>query len=255
MTTTSSSPPNHPKNNDDAPASATTNSPLSARELEWAHNPPDVMAKHKEHNGPIVRTRFPPEPNGYLHIGHAKSMNMNFSLAFDKLHVPMEHRRTIFRYDDTNPEAETPEYIDSLRRDVEWLGWKPESTTYSSDNFEQLHTFAVQLIRKGLAYVCDMTKAEMEVQRELAMKRANARNLGKDPDVECPIPSPDVLPGRNRDTSVERNLELFEKMRLGFFDEGTYVSSMTHTVLGSLCQLYVCPSDFVLSHDLFPIYI
>jgi glutaminyl-tRNA synthetase len=195
---------------------------LNARELAWAVNPPDVIAAHKQANGPIVRTRFPPEPNGYLHIGHAKSMNMNFSLAFEKLGVPPEHRRTIFRYDDTNPDAESKEYIDSLRRDLEWLGWIPECTTYSSDNFQKLHDFAVILIKKGLAYVCDMTKPEMEAQRDLAKKRANATAKGLDADVTAPIPSPDVLPGRNRDTTVELNLRLFEQMRLGFFDAGTY---------------------------------
>ncbi|GAX13898.1 glutaminyl-tRNA synthetase [Fistulifera solaris] len=195
---------------------------LNARELEWANNPPETMAAHKARNGPICRTRFPPEPNGYLHIGHAKSMNMNFSLAFQKLNVPPEHRRTIFRYDDTNPDAETAEYIDSLRRDLEWLGWKPERTTYSSDNFGKLYDFAVELVKKELAYVCDMTKAEMEAQRELAMKRAHARARGLDPDVEAPITDPDILPGRNRNTSVERNLELLEKMKMGLFAEGQY---------------------------------
>jgi glutaminyl-tRNA synthetase len=199
-----------------------TRNPLSARELAWAVNSEALLKEHKAINGSIIRTRFPPEPNGYLHIGHAKSMNMNFSLAFDKLGVAPENRRTIFRYDDTNPDAESAEYIDSLRRDVEYLGWTPERTTYSSDNFQKLHDFAVDLIQKGLAYVCDMTKVEMEEQRELAMKRSNAKNVGKDPDQEAPISSPDILPGRNRNTSVERNLDLFTKMKLGFFDEGTY---------------------------------
>lgn len=199
-----------------------TRNALSARELEWAKNSPSLLQEHAKANGPIVRTRFPPEPNGYLHVGHAKSMNMNFSLAFEKLAVAPENRRTIFRYDDTNPDAESEEYIDSLRRDVEWLGWTPERTTYSSDNFQKLYELALELIHKGLAYCCDMTKPEMEVQRELAMKRANAKNLGKDPDVEAPIPSPDILPGRNRNTSVERNLEIFEKMKLGLCDEGTW---------------------------------
>ena len=203
-------------------AAAITSKALSARELEWAVNSPALEQAHAKKNGHIVRTRFPPEPNGYLHVGHAKSMNMNFSLAFEKLGVPPENRRTIFRYDDTNPDAESEEYIESLRRDLEWLGWTPERTTYSSDNFQQLYDFAVVLVKKGLAYVCDMTKDEMEAQRDLAMRRANLRNSGKDPDVEAPIPSPDILPGRNRNTSVERNLELFEKMRMGLFDEGTY---------------------------------
>jgi glutaminyl-tRNA synthetase len=199
-----------------------TSAALVGRELEWAVNTPELIEAHKKQNGSIVRTRFPPEPNGYLHIGHAKSMNMNFSLAFEKLGVPVENRRTVFRFDDTNPDAEEEEYIDSLKRDVAWLGWTPERTTYSSDNFQQLHDYAVQLIQKGLAYVCDMTKAEVEVQRELAMKRSNARNTGKDPDVEAPIPDPSILPGRNRDVSVARNLELFEKMKMGCFDEGSY---------------------------------
>lgn len=199
-----------------------TEKALSAREMEWQKNSPELLEEHKKINGNIVRTRFPPEPNGYLHIGHAKSMNMNFSLAFEKLKVPKENRRTIFRYDDTNPDAEEEEYIDSLRRDLEWLGWEPERTTYSSENFQQLYDYAIQLIHKGLAYVCDMTKVEMEAQRDLALKRCHARNKGLDPDIEAPIPSSDILPGRNRDTSVERNLELFEKMKLGFFDEGAY---------------------------------
>lgn len=209
-------------NSNTTDSNSVNNKALQAREIEWAINSPELTQAHKDFNGPIIRTRFPPEPNGYLHIGHAKSMNMNFSLAFEKLNVPIENRRTIFRYDDTNPDAESEEYIDSLQRDLEWLGWKPERTTYSSDNFQILHDLAVKLIKKGLAYVCDMTKAEVEVQRELAFKRVNARNTGKDPDVEAPIPSPDILPGRNRDTSVERNLDLFEKMRLGMFEEGQY---------------------------------
>jgi len=199
----------------------TTNA-LSAREIEWAKNTPELLAKHAAFNGSIIRTRFPPEPNGYLHLGHAKSINMNFSLAFDKLGVAQEHRRTVFRYDDTNPDAESKEYIDSFVHDLEWLGWTPEKTTYSSDNFQNLYDLAVTLIKKGLAYCCDMTKAEMEVQRELAMKRVLSKNLGKDPDQEAPISSPDVLPGRNRDTTPERNLEIFERMKMGLYAEGTW---------------------------------
>ena len=112
-------------------------------------------------------------------MGHAKSINMNFSLAFDKLGVAPENRRTIFRYDDTNPDAESKEYLDSFVHDLEWLGFTPEKTTYSSDNFQKLYDLAIILINKGLAYCCDMTKAEMEVQRDLAMKRVLAKNLGK----------------------------------------------------------------------------
>ena len=203
-------------------AGTITKNALSARELEWAVNPAERLADHASVNGPLVRTRFPPEPNGYLHIGHAKSMNMNFSLCFEKLGVSPENRRTVFRYDDTNPDAESEEYIDSIYRDLSWLGWKPEQTTYASDNFGKLYEFAMQLIRKGLAYVCDMTKPEMEAQRDLAKRRSNARNSGKDPDLEAPIPSPDILPGRNRNTPIERNLSLFENMRMGLYEEGQY---------------------------------
>jgi len=202
-------------------ATITTSNALAARELEWAKNTPELLSEHATINHGIIRTRFPPEPNGYLHVGHAKSMNMNFRLAFEKLGVPVEQRRTIFRYDDTNPDAESPEYIDSLRRDLEWLGWTPERTTYSSDNFQTLYELAVKLIKKGLAYVCDMTKAEMEAQRDLAKRRSAAMAVGKDPDAEAPIPSADILPGRNRDTSVERNLKMFEEMKLGLHGEGT----------------------------------
>ena len=218
--------------------SGTTKNPLSARELEWANNSPELLEEHKKINGPIIRTRFPPEPNGYLHVGHAKSMNMNFSLAFEKLGTPMADRRTIFRYDDTNPDAESKEYIDSLRKDLDWLGWTPECTTYSSDNFQTLHDLAVKLIDKGLAYCCDMTKSEMEIQRELAMKRAVARGNGEDPDVVAPIPSPDVLPGRNRETSVERNLEIFKKMKLGMYDEGTWTLRLKMDLESSNPNMY-----------------
>jgi len=201
---------------------------LMARELEWAKNSEELLAKHAEKNKlpdgsgrTIVRTRFPPEPNGFLHIGHAKSMNMNFRLAFEKLGVPPECRRTIFRYDDTNPEAETEEYVDSLRRDLEWLGWKPETTTYSSDQFQTLYDLAVQLIKKGLAYACNMNKKEVEAQRELALNRVMARNAGKDPDVEFPL-DPKLLPGPNRNTSPERNSRIFENMRRGMYQEGEW---------------------------------
>ena len=219
-------PPQEPTTVTESVIAATGPSVLQGRELEWARNSKTLEEDHHRINGNLVRTRFPPEPNGYLHIGHAKSMNMNFRLAFDKLNVDMVNRRTIFRYDDTNPDAESTEYMNSIYQDLQWLGWEPERTTYSSDNFEQLYQFAIQLIQKGLAYVCDMTANEIKAQRELALNRANCRNSGRDPDIDFPLIVDKtnllLLPGRNRNTSVERNLQLFEKMKLGFFDEGTY---------------------------------
>lgn len=88
---------------------------LAARDMPSAVNTPELLEAHLKITQGKVRTRFPPEPNGYLHVGHAKSMNMNFQLAFEKLGVPLDKRETIFRYDDTNPEAESNEYITSLR--------------------------------------------------------------------------------------------------------------------------------------------
>jgi len=207
-----------------------TSNALSAREIEWAENTNELIDEHKRinENGSIIRTRFPPEPNGYLHMGHAKSINMNFSLAFDKLNVPHEHRRTVFRYDDTNPDAESQEYIDSFVHDLEWLGFQPEKTTYSSDNFQTLYDLAIILIKNGLAYCCDMTKLEMEIQRETAMKRvvvAGKKENGvviEDKEEAETEGVSILLPGRNRNTSVERNLDIFEKMKCGLYDEGTW---------------------------------
>jgi len=205
-----------------APATSTINTnALVGRQLEWAVNSPALLQSHAEHNGSIIRTRFPPEPNGYLHIGHAKSMNMNFRLAFEKLGVEEANRRTIFRYDDTNPEAESAEYIDSLERDVRWMGWKPERVTYSSEVFQQLYEFAIVLIQKELAYVCDFDKATVERQRELAKRRAQARGKGLDPDTSVPL-DPELIPGKNRLRSVNENLALFDKMKKGYFKEGEY---------------------------------
>ena len=94
---------------------------LKGRKLDqdWDVTTPEQDAEHRRLNGAVVRTRFPPEPNGYLHIGHAKSMNMNFSLAFEKLGVPEGSRETVFRFDDTNPEAESAEYIESIREEFD----------------------------------------------------------------------------------------------------------------------------------------
>jgi glutaminyl-tRNA synthetase len=195
---------------------STTSTSLDARELPSMVNSPQLLAEHKRLNGNVTRTRFPPEPNGYLHVGHCKSMNMNFSLAFEKLGVPAENRETYFRYDDTNPEAESNEYIDSIADDVQWCGWKPTKTTYSSDYFHELHAFAIQLIKADKAYVCHQTKPEIEACREIAkVKVAN-------PGVETPGTA--ESPWRNR--PVEESLEEFENMRKGKYASGKAVLRM-----------------------------
>ncbi|QBF84151.1 glutamine--tRNA ligase [Shewanella maritima] len=142
-----------------------------------------------------VHTRFPPEPNGYLHIGHAKSICLNFGIAKDY------QGQCNLRFDDTNPEKEDIDYVNSIQEDVKWLGFNwTGDICYSSNYFDQLHQYAVELINKGLAYVCFLNA---EQTREY---RGTLTEPGK--------PSP------YRDTSVEENLSLFEKMRLGEFKEG-----------------------------------
>lgn len=145
-----------------------------------------------------IVTRFPPEPNGYLHIGHAKSICLNFGLARD-------YQGTChLRFDDTNPEKEEVEYIESIMEDVHWLGFDwGEHLYYASDYFEQLYELAVDLIKQGKAYVCDLSADEIREYRGTLTKP------GKD------------SPYRNR--TVEENLDLFARMRQGEFDEGTRV--------------------------------
>jgi glutaminyl-tRNA synthetase len=150
-----------------------------------------------KHGGRVV-TRFPPEPNGYLHIGHAKSICLNFGLAQEFGGV------CHLRYDDTNPETEEREFVDSIQQDVRWLGfdWGP-NLFHASDYFEQLHDFAVELIRRGQAYVCSLSEDEI---REY-------RGTVTEPGRESPY--------RNR--TVEENLDLFARMRAGEFADGAHV--------------------------------
>ncbi len=145
-----------------------------------------------------VHTRFPPEPNGYLHIGHAKSICLNFGLAADYKGI------CNLRFDDTNPEKEEIEYVESIKGDVRWLGFDWEDRLYhASDYFEQLYNFAVELVKKGKAYVCDLSIDEIrEYRGTLTMP-------GKD------------SPYRNR--PVEENLDLFERMKAGEFEDGARV--------------------------------
>ncbi|MGX9462923.1 glutamine--tRNA ligase [Shewanella sp. A14] len=142
-----------------------------------------------------VHTRFPPEPNGYLHIGHAKSICLNFGIAKDY------QGQCNLRFDDTNPEKEDINYVKSIQDDVRWLGFEwSGDIRYSSNYFDQLHQYAIELITKGLAYVCFLNG---EQTREY-------RGTLKEPGKDSPY----------RDTSIEENLVLFEKMRQGEFKEG-----------------------------------
>jgi len=146
------------------------------------------------HGGRVV-TRFPPEPNGYLHIGHAKSICLNFGVAAEN------RGRCHLRFDDTNPITEDVEYVDAIQADVRWLGFDwGEHRHFASDYFARLHGFAVELIRRGKAYVCDLSS------EEIAERRGTLTSAG--------TPSP------WRDRPVEENLALFERMRAGEFEKG-----------------------------------
>ena len=149
-----------------------------------------------KHHGRVA-TRFPPEPNGYLHIGHAKSICLNFGVA-------AEHRGTCnLRFDDTNPTKEDVEYVDAIKEDVAWLGFEWSAELYASDYFERLYQFAVDLIRRGKAYVDSLNADEIRAYRGTL-----------------------TTPGRNspyRDRPVEENLDLFARMRAGEFPDGAHV--------------------------------
>ena len=144
-----------------------------------------------------ILTRFPPEPNGYLHIGHAKSICLNFGIA------KKYKGKTNLRFDDTNPTTEDVEYVDSIREDIKWLGFEWDQELYSSNYFDQLYDFALNLIRLGLAYVDDSTA------EEIAAAKGTPTEAGK--------PTP------NRSRSIEENVQLFEDMKAGKYPDGAKV--------------------------------
>ncbi|MDM1348228.1 glutamine--tRNA ligase/YqeY domain fusion protein [Myroides marinus] len=151
--------------------------------------------------------RFPPEPNGYLHLGHASSICLNFGLGI-KYNAPVN-----LRFDDTNPSKEEQEFVDAIKHDVEWLGYKWANEVYASDYFQQLYDWAVQMIKDGKAYV------DSQSSEEMAQQKGTPSTVGVD------------SPYRNR--SVEENLDLFERMKNGEFEEGTHILrakiDMAHT--------------------------
>lgn len=144
-----------------------------------------------------LRFRFPPEPNGYLHVGHASAICLNFGLGID-YNAPVN-----LRFDDTNPSKEEQEFVDAIKRDVEWLGYKWDKECYASDYFQQLYDWAVLLIKKEKAYVDSQSSEEMAIQK----------GTPTTPGTDSPY--------RNR--SIEENLDLFERMKKGEFEKGTHV--------------------------------
>jgi len=152
--------------------------------------------RNGKHDGRVL-TRFPPEPNGYLHIGHAKSTCLNFGLG------QRYNGKTNLRFDDTNPVTEDTEYVESIKQDIQWLGFQWAQELYTSDYFETLYNYAVDLIKKGLAYVDDSTAEEI----------AAAKGTPTEPGVPTPY----------RDRSIDENLSLFQEMREGKYKDGEKV--------------------------------
>lgn len=144
-----------------------------------------------------LRFRFPPEPNGYLHVGHASAICLNFGLGID-YQAPVN-----LRFDDTNPAKEEQEYVDAIKRDIEWLGFQWDNECYASDYFQQLYDWAVEFIKKGKAYV------DSQSSEEMAKQKGTPTQVGTN------------SPYRNR--SVEENLDLFERMKNGEFQNGTHI--------------------------------
>ncbi len=172
------------------------NEAVEGRSLNFIEEIVEEDIRSGKHAG-RVHTRFPPEPNGYLHIGHAKSICLNFGLALKY------GGKCNLRFDDTNPVKEDVEYVDSIKEDVNWLGFQWDGEYYASDYFEQLYEWAVVLIKKGKAYVDDLT------QEQIREYRGSVNQPGKD------------SPFRSR--SVEENLDLFARMRNGEFKDGEKV--------------------------------
>ena len=159
----------------------------------------DIIDKDNEENtyGHRVHTRFPPEPNGYLHIGHAKSICLNFGLA------AQNNGKCNLRFDDTNPVKEDTEYVDSIMEDVRWLGFEWNDMFYASDYFEKIYEYAIELIKRGKAFVCDLTADQI---REF-------RGTPTQPGTNSPY----------RERSIEENLDLFVRMKNGEFPDGAKV--------------------------------
>ncbi|OVA09450.1 Glutamyl/glutaminyl-tRNA synthetase [Macleaya cordata] len=181
---------------------------FSDRPVLRACNTKEMLEEHLKATGSRVFTRFPPEPNGYLHIGHAKAMFINFGLAKER------DGCCYLRYDDTNPEAEKKEYIDHIEEIVRWMGWEPFKITYTSDYFQELYDLAVELIRRGHAYVDHQDSDEIKLYRENKMN------------------SP------WRDRPISESLKLFDDMRRGMIEEGKATLRMKQDMQSDNYNMY-----------------
>ncbi|CDH09291.1 probable Glutamine--tRNA ligase [Zygosaccharomyces bailii ISA1307] len=180
-------------------------------------NSPELLEEHLKAVQGKVRTRFPPEPNGYLHIGHSKAIMVNFGYA--KYHGG----NCYLRFDDTNPEAEAPEYFESIKRMVSWLGFEPWKITYSSDYFDKLYALAERLINNGAGYVCHCTAEEIKAGR------------GIKPDG---TPGGERTPCKHRQRTINENLQEFRKMRDGVYQPGEAILRMKQDLTSPSPQMW-----------------
>src|ERR1700733_7846479 len=176
---------------------AAPNAPAEPRPSNFIRDAMIEDLKTKKYGDAVIQTRFPPEPNGYLHIGHAKAICLDFGLADEFA------GKTNLRFDDTNPEKEEQEYVDSIMKDVRWLGFDWDDLRYASDYFDKLYEWAIKLIKDGKAYVDDLSAEEIR----------QYRGTLTEPGKESPY----------RSRSAAENLDLFERMRKGEFPDGTKV--------------------------------
>ena len=180
-----------------APNEPDANPPAEPRPSNFIRDAVIEDLKTKKFGDAVIQTRFPPEPNGYLHIGHAKSICLNFGLAHEF------GGKTNLRFDDTNPEKEEQEYVESIMKDVHWLGFKWDGLHYASDYFDELYAWAIKLINEGKAYVDDLSAEEIRKHRGTLTE----------PGIDSPY----------RDRPAQENLELFDRMRKGEFPDGSRV--------------------------------
>ncbi|KAI5170609.1 glutaminyl-tRNA synthetase [Nematocida sp. LUAm3] len=193
-------------------------------------NHPNLLINHIKRTNGQVRVRFPPEPNGHLHIGHAKAMSINFG------YKEFFNGWISLRYDDTNPKAEKLIFYEKIKEMVYWMGYSPSSITYASDYFDKLYESAVDLIKRGKAYVCHQTKEETENKKKTAM----SNKISNTKEDLC------ISPWRDR--AVEENLKEFEKMKNGHYNEGQAVLRMKMDMSSDNPQLWDLVAYRVIKH-------
>ncbi|KAI5146732.1 glutaminyl-tRNA synthetase [Nematocida ausubeli] len=199
----------------------------------------EILREHIKRTRGQVRVRFPPEPNGHLHVGHAKAMSINFG------YKEFYDGWISLRYDDTNPKAEKTKYYEKIKEMVEWMGFKPDEITNASDYFDRLYECAVELIKRGKAYICHLSRKEVAEKRKETM--ATKIDEGKEKEAAAEEAGERVI-SPWRDRPIEENLELFQKMKDGHYEEGEAVLRMKMDMTSDNPQLWDLIAYRVVKH-------